>query len=590
MTSIFLALKKIQLNKLRLNATNHDWGSIIIFAATCGILIFFMAYPIVLVIADAFRVEGLLSLQNFATFWSNRFYRSGLINGLVLATFSVAAATLIGLPLAYLIVRYDFPCKKWFSGLSIIPMVIPPFVGALGLRWVLGNAGMVNLLLQNLNLIKDPLPFLFFRIPLNLFGTPFDIHLGLTLIEALHLYPIIYLNTAAALSNIDPSLEEQAENLGAKGFRLFRTVTLPLLQPGYVAGAVLVFIWVLTDLGTPLIIGYNTIIVNQLYSVALASYYQSPIAYVMCVIITAISLFIVAIYRKYTGQREYAKIQAGASVSRPVKRLHGFKLAVCYIFLILLILAALAPHIGLFLAAFTREWSRTILPSSYTLENFDLIFSNGLIYIKNSFLYCSVVFIINVLLGAVIGYILVRKKFSGKEIMDYLSMLPLAVPGIVIGIGYWRAFMGTPLDPFYITAYILTISLTMRRLPFTVRASYAGMLQIPSEYEEASLNLGASRWRTFRSIVLPLLLASVIAGGILAFTYAMLEISTTLILVSTGSQATMTWGIFQYLNDPRYGMNVASAMGAILIILVSASLLIASRIFGKQMGALFRLG
>jgi iron(III) transport system permease protein len=590
MTSIFLALKKIQLNKLRLNATNLDWGSIIIFAATSGILIFFMAYPIVLVIADAFRVEGLLSLQNFAIFWSNRFYRSGLINGLVLATLSVAAATLIGLPLAYLIVRYDFPGKKWFSGLSIIPMVIPPFVGALGLRWVLGNAGMVNLLLQNLNLIKDPLPFLFFRIPLNLLGTPFDIHLGLTLIEALHLYPIIYLNTAAALSNIDPSLEEQAENLGAKGFRLFRTVTLPLLQPGYIAGAVLVFIWVLTDLGTPLIIGYNTIIVNQLYSVALASYYQSPIAYVMCVIITAISLFIVAIYRKYTGQREYAKIQAGASVSRPVKRLHGFKLAVCYMFLIFLILAALAPHIGLFLAAFTREWSRTILPSSYTLENFDLIFSNGLIYIKNSFLYCSVVFIINVLLGAVIGYILVRKKIPGKEIMDYLSMLPLAVPGIVMGIGYWRAFMGTPLDPFYITAYILTVSLTMRRLPFTVRASYAGMLQIPSEYEEASLNLGASRWRTFRSIVLPLLLASVIAGGILAFTYAMLEISTTLILVSTGNQATMTWGIFQYLNDPRYGMNVASAMGAILIILVSASLLIASRIFGKQMGALFRLG
>jgi iron(III) transport system permease protein len=590
MASILSSLKKLQLSKQRLRLGTLDWGSTIIFVGASGLLLYFMAYPIVLVIADAFRDQGTLSLQNFVIFWSNRFYRSGLINSLVLATLSIAATTLIGLPLAYLIVRYDFPGKKWFSGLSILPMVIPPFVGALGLRWVLGNAGMVNLLLQDLNLIKDPIPFLFFRIPLNLLGTPFDIHLGLTMIEALHLYPIIYLNTAAALANIDPSLEEQAENLGAKGFRLFRTVTLPLLQPGYVAGAVLVFIWVLTDLGTPLIIGYNPVIVNQLYSVALESYYQSPIAYVMCVIITAISLFIVAIYRRYTGRKEYAKIQAGASVSRPAKRLHGFKLAVCYVFLSFLILAALAPHIGIFLAAFTREWSRTILPSSYTLENFELIFSNGLNYIKNSFLYCSIVFLVNIFLGAAIGFILVRKKIPGKEIMDYLSMLPLAVPGIVVGIGYWRAWLGTPLDPFYMTALILTISLTMRRLPFTVRASYAGMLQIPNEYEEASLNLGASRWRTFRSIILPLLLASLIAGGILAFTYAMLEISTTLILVSRGDQATMTWGIFQYMNDPRYGMNVASAMGALLIVLVSASLLIASRIFGKQMGALFRFG
>jgi iron(III) transport system permease protein len=590
MSSKTSALKKLQLIRQRPSLSTLDWGSIIIFVGVCALLLFFMAYPIVLVIADAFRNDGALSIQNFAIYWSDRFYRSGLINSLVLATFSVAATTLIGLPLAYIIVRYSFPGRKWFSGFSIIPMVIPPFVGALGLRWILGNAGMVNLFFEDLNLIKDPIPFLFYRIPLNLLGTPFDIHFGLILIEALHLYPIIYLNTSASLANIDPSLEEQAENLGARGFKLFRTVTLPLTQPGYIAGAVLVFILVLTDLGTPMIIGYNTILVNQLYSVALESYYQSPIAYVMCVITIAVSLSIVAIYRRYTGRREYAKIQAGASVSRPPTKIHGFKLAACYAFLVLLILAALAPHIGIFLAAFTREWSRTMLPSSYTLENFELIFATGLNYVKNSFLYCSVVFLINILLGAAIGYILVRKKIPGKEIMDYLSMLPLAIPGIVIGIGYWRAWMGTPLDPFYMTAFILTISLTFRRLPFTVRSAYAGMLQIPKEYDEASSNLGASRWRTFKSIVVPLFMASLIAGGILAFTYAMLEISTTLILVSRDDQATMTWGIFHYLDDPRYGMNVASAMGALLIVFVAASLLIVSRVFGKQMGALFRFG
>jgi iron(III) transport system permease protein len=410
------------------------------------------------------------------------------------------------------------------------------------------------------------------------------------LIEALHLYPIIYLNTSAALANIDPSLEEQAENLGANGFQLFRTVTMPLMKPGYLAGVVLVFIWVLTDLGTPLIIGYQHVIAHQLFSVALSEYYRSPIAYVMSVIMTAISLFLVAIYRRYIGRMEYARVQAGMSVSRHASKIHGLKLTVCYLFLTILIMMALSPHIGIFLAAFTREWSRTVLPVSYTLKNFELVFSGGLDYIKNSFLYCTAVFIINVSLGAAIGFILVRKNIPGKEILDYLSMLPLAIPGLVIGIGYWRAFMGTILDPFYMAPLVLTISLTMRRLPFTVRAAYAGMLQIPKEYEEASLNIGASRWRTFRSITLPLLLASVIAGGILSFTYAMLEVSTTLILVARGEQATMTWGLFHYSNDPRHGWNVSSAMGAILIVFVALSLTAVSKVFGKQMGALFRVG
>ena len=567
-----------------------DRGSFVIFVFVLCFLFTFMVYPVALVVVDAFKVQGVFSLYHFEIFWSNRFYRSGLINSLLLASLSVIATSIIGVPLAYVMVKYDFPGKRLFNAFSIIPMIVPPFVGALGLRWVLGHSGMVNLFLKEINLIQESIPFLFYRIPLNILGTPADIHLGLILIEALHLYPIIYLNTSAAIANIDPSLEEQAENLGANKFRLFRTVTFPLMQPGYIAGVVLVFIWVLTDLGTPLVIGYQHNIAHQLFSVALSEYYRSPIAYVMCVIITVISISIVALYRRYISGKEYAKIQAGMSVSPVAIRIHGLKMGACYLFLLILIVAALSPHIGIFLAAFTRQWSLTILPSSYTLENFTLVFSQGLTYIKNSFLYCTIVFIANVILGATIGYILARKRIPGKEILDYLSMLPLAIPGLVIGIGYWRAWIGTVLDPFYMAALVLTISLTLRRLPFTVRAAYAGMLQIPKDYEEASLNIGASPWRTFVKITVPLLLASVIAGGILSFTYAMLEVSTTLILVARGEQATMTWGIFHYSNDPRYGWNTSSAMGVLIISLVGISLGIVSKVFGKQLGALFRAG
>jgi len=590
MVSILVNRPKINFDRYWSTVKTMDYGSFVIFIFVLCFLFIFMIYPVALVIIDAFKFQGVYSFHNFEIFWSNRFYRSGLINGLLLASLSVIATSIIGVPLAYVMVKYNFPGKRLFNAISIIPMIVPPFVGALGLRWVLGHSGMVNLLFKELNLIQDSIPFLFYRIPVNIASTPVDIHLGLTLIEALHLYPIIYLNTSAAIANIDPSLEEQAENLGANKFRLFRTVTFPLIQPGYIAGAVLVFIWVLTDLGTPLVIGYQHIIAYQLFNVALSEYYRSPIAYVMCVIITIISLFIVALYRRYIGRKEYAKVQAGMSTSSSIIRIHGLKLGICYMFLIIIILAALSPHIGIFLAAFTRQWSLTILPSSYTLENFALVFSQGLNYVKNSFLYCSIVFIANVILGATIGYILARKRIPGKEILDYLSMLPLAIPGLVIGIGYWRAWIGTILDPFYMAALVLTISLTLRRLPFTVRAAYAGMLQIPIDYEEASLNIGASRWRTFLKITLPLLLASVIAGGILSFTYSILEVSTTLILVARSEQATMTWGIFHYSNDPRYGWNVSSAMGVLIISLVGVSLGIVSKVFGKQMGALFRAG
>lgn len=212
---------KIKLPKF----SDMDWGTTIVFLIAIGLLLLFMIYPIALVVGDAFLVDGAFSLHHFSIYWSNRFYRTGLFNSLILASLSVVTTTAVGVPLAYIMVRYDFPGKKWFNALSIIPMIIPPFVGALGLRWVLGNAGMVNLFLQDLNLITSPIPFLFYRIPINILGTPADIHLGLVLVETLHLYPIIYMNTAAALANIDPSLEEQAENLGATGFKLFKTIT-----------------------------------------------------------------------------------------------------------------------------------------------------------------------------------------------------------------------------------------------------------------------------------------------------------------------------------------------------------------------------
>lgn len=577
-----------------------NWGSFSVFMPTLTLLLFFVIIPIASVLYGAFSIEEQFTIQNFMTFFENPVYIEGFQNSLIISTFTVIFTSLIGIPLAYVLTRYDFHGKKIFQTLTLIPLVIAPFVGALGLLRILGRNGTFNLLYFDFLKYLSILPVGATLVDFEPFRINFLMGLhGIILVETLHLYPLIYLNTQAALSNIDPSLEEQAKNLGAKGFKLFRTVTFPLMLPGYAAGAILVFVWTFSDLGTPLMLmgKQSRVMATQMFFLYTESGREvNPLALVMCVFMILVSFIFLFAIKKYVSLRRYATISSGISTSALVKRAGRLKLIGIYLFFIFLLFFAVLPHVGVILNSVStpKGWSFTPLPQEFSLDFWSNLIFKSPTPIFNSLIYSGSAAIFTILLGATIAFLLARKNFPGKNLLDFVAMLPLAVPGLVIGFGYILLFNNTPLDPFKgaLNQHILTIliiSLTFRRLPFTVRSSFASIQQIHESLEEASLNLGANRVKTFFRISLPLMIGGIIAGGLLAFANSMVEVSTTFLFAGEWREMPLTAAIYESLRDPRFGYQSGSVMGVILIIVSIICLVLVNKVLGERMGTSLRI-
>jgi len=539
--------------------------------------IVFMLYPLVFVFSSAFFTAGGFSLVYFKLMMTSPNYTTILANSINLGLTVTLLTTLLSLPLAFLLVRYDFPGKVLLNGFILIPLVLPPFVGAIGMRQLLARFGSVNLLLLQMGVIDQPIDWL---------GGGFA---GVIVLEVLHLYPIMYLNLAAALANVDPSLEEAARNMGASGFRLFRTVTFPLMLPGYFAGAIIVFIWAFTDLGTPLVFEYRELISVQIFDLV-TDLHQNPMGYAFVVAVIVITLLFFYVSKRLIGGNGYAMLGRGhvASAVRPA----SMSLTVLIYAVVLGISAiALIPHVGVLLTSITARWFLTVLPTEYTFKFYREIFVHDLtlLSIKNSLFLSSLSTLIDIVLGVTIAYLLARKRVPGRDVLDALAMLPLALPGLVMAFGYVAAFSATPLDARINPVPLLVVAYAVRRLPYMVRAAYAGFQQTSVALEEAAMNLGASPVKTIYQITFPLVFANLVAGAVLCFSFAMLEVSDSLILALKEQHYPITKAIYALLKRIADGPYIASAMGMLGLVLLSASLFLASRFFGRRMGELFRV-
>ena len=552
--------------------------------ATAGLLILlwvffigFMLYPLVFVFSNAFFTAGGFSLVYFELMMTSPSYTRILANSINLALTVTLLTTLLSLPLAFLLVRYDFPGKAILNGFILIPLVLPPFVGAIGMRQLLARFGSVNLLLLQLGVIDQPIDWL---------GGGFA---GVIVLEVLHLYPIMYLNLAAALANVDPSLEEAARNMGASGSKLFRTVTFPLMLPGYFAGAIIVFIWAFTDLGTPLVFEYRELISVQIFNMV-TDLHQNPMGYAFVVVVIIITLLFFYVSKRLIGGSSYAMLGRGhvAAAVRPA----SMPLTLLIYAVVLGISAvALIPHLGVLLTSITARWFLTVLPTEYTLRFYREIFVHDLtlVSIKNSLMLSSLSTVIDVGLGITIAYLLARKRVPGRDVLDALAMLPLALPGLVMAFGYVAAFSATPLDARINPVPLLIVAYAVRRLPYMVRAAYAGFQQTSIALEEAAMNLGASPIKTIYQITFPLVFANLVAGAVLCFSFAMLEVSDSLILALKEQNYPITKAIYALLKRIADGPYIASAMGMLGLVLLAGSLFLASRFFGRRMGELFRV-
>jgi iron(III) transport system permease protein len=575
-----------------------------LFALLLAALAAFLIWPVALTVSEGFSApDGSFTVRYFIGedlgVLRDPLYVQGLINSLMVAVATTLLCLVLTLPLANLAARFDFPGKAAVTALVLLPLILPPFVGAIGIRALLGRMGALNALLQELGVTDPGVAGIDF-----LGGAVGGRFWGVVVMEALHLYPILYLNITASLANLDPALDEAALGLGAGRWQRFRRVTLPLIMPGVLAGATIVFIWSFTELGTPLMFDYYTVTPVQIFW-GLTEVQSNPRPYALVVVTLVVATGLYGLSRLTLGRGAHAMVSKAsiASVARPLRGVKG--LAALGVFVGITAMAVL-PHIGVVLSSFSVDgaWYRSVLPAHWTLTHYDSALTHPLATgaIKNSLFYATIAMLIAVTLGMAISYLTVRVKVRGAWLLDSLAMLPLAVPGLVMAFGYvalslaWPFAGGGPLaGKFDILGGtpnpipLLVIAYAVRRLPYVVRSISAGLEQTAVELEEAALNLGASTLTTVRRIVVPLIMANIIAGAILAFSFSMLEVSDSLILAQKEEHFPITRAIYELFGRLGDGPYVASAMGVWGMALLSVALIGASIMLGKRLGAVFRI-
>ncbi|MCI0436289.1 MAG: iron ABC transporter permease, partial [Gemmatimonadetes bacterium] len=384
-------------------------------------LIVFVLFPLTRIFYDAFTNDaGSLTVANFHEFFTDSFYLRSLWKSLVLGALAVLATSAIGIAVAVLLVRYEFPYRNLFSYLTLLPMILPPLVGVLGFVFILGRAGTVNVVLMDWFGLVHPVNFMY------------GMH-GVLLVQTLHLFPLMTLSVLDALSKIDPSLEEAAQSVGATGWRRFRDITLPLTTPGYISGALLVFIFTVADFVTPLVVGVQDLLAPQAY-LNIIQFVDRRIfrmGIVISALLVLLAIAFVLAARHYVAIKDYSSL-AYSKVERrslgPVARWAAVG------FLALLMFVSFAPQVGVLLAAVGRGWSLTPFPVHYTLEFFEQVSVETPKFIVNSFLFSGLAVLLCLVIGVPMAWIMSRTRAPGRGAMDALTTLMLAIPGTAVGI------------------------------------------------------------------------------------------------------------------------------------------------------------
>ncbi len=620
-----------------------------------------------------------------------------VLNSLIVGAIVTFLASVLGTIFAFLMARYDFRGKNFFRIALFIPLLVTPFVNAYVIKSMFSEYGFINYFLY---------PLLGFRIKIDGLA-------GVALAQAITYYPIVYLNAYASFINIDPTLEEQAENLGSKGFHLFRTVTFPLALPGIAAGATLVFIFSLEDLAAPIVF-HGDPLAKKLMSYEIFSKFlfgtgeRSPLIAALSIIMLVLAILAFLGIRKYVSLRQYAMISKGGRWKPRVAKPKHWQALIIYFIMLPLLIFTILPQLGVIHLAFSQEQTvignvtnvpgeitGTILtnaefneetvplqgffqgqliagkgrigPINGTLDGFfqgtahvkgnqvtiegkisdarfqgetrkygfvvayvnGQVTGNGVItgqglnitakitadisnlpvgkktgftlkhikemlgnpdvrrYIINSLTYSFLAVIFIILLSITSSYATGRFKGALTPVLESIVILPIAVPGIVVAMGYFyffhQIFPGTPLDPTNLKgfnpAYVLILAYSIRRLPFAARSVYAGLQQVHVSLEEASMNLGASRWKTITSILLPMISLNVFGGAMLSFVYAMSETSVGITLGSLNmDKAPITAFMKDVMMSAAGSVNIAAALGVLLITVQITSIVLVNLI------------
>ncbi|QTJ57545.1 ABC transporter permease [Dolosigranulum pigrum] len=522
----------------------------------------FLVYPIINVTRQALYVDDKLSLGNFVTFFSESYYANTLWNSFKVSLTATFFAVFLGTTLAYLFSMFKFKGKKILQILIIIASMSAPFIGAYSWILLLGRNGVItNWLVTYLNFPR-----------IDIYGFS-----GIVLVFTLQLFPLVFLYVSGAMQSIDSSILEAAESMGSKGFKRIFNVIIPLLTPTLLASALLVFMRSFADFGTPMLIGegYRTfpvLIYTEFVSeVGGNAAFASSLAIVAIVI--ALTIFL--------AQRYIANMFSfSISSLHPIvpKKLTTGKNILVYIFVYGIVFLAILPQLYLTYTSFLKTSGMIFVPG-YSLDSYRIAFNRMGTAIFNTFRIPLMALIIVLVFATLVAYLAVRKKNTITSMIDTLSMIPYIVPGTVLGIAFLSSFntgiAGTGLLTITGTAFIMVMSLSIRRLPYTIRSSVASLLQIDPSIEEAAESLGSSRINTFIKITIPMMLSGIISGAILSWITMISELSTSILLYNVRTR-TMSVAIYTEVLRGNYG--VAAALSTLLTIITVISLLLFMKI------------
>lgn len=538
----------------------HDPALFITILFSIIVVCFFILVPVYNVVKQSLLVNGVYGLANYVESFKSEGNVRIIINTLVLGTVTGILSLIVGFFFSYITVYVKVKGKKIFDFIALLPIVSPPFVVALSAILLFGRQGIITRKLLGIN--------------------NFEIYgfWGLVLVQVLSFFPIAYMMLVGLLQMIDPSVEEAAQSLGATRFKVFITVTLPLMVPGLANAFLLVFIQSLADYANPFVIGGQfTTIAVKIFQEGVGNY-ELGVATALSVVLLAISISMFTLQRYYVEKKSYVTVTGKASREREL--IDNPKI-VRPIFIVLVILTAfiIAMYVLIPISSFVKLFGQD---NTLTLYHYREIFrfANRIQPIVTTTQLALIATVIASVFSMIIAFLIVRKKFIGKTFIEFSVMIGLAIPGTIIGIGYAISynisykipFTSIPLVPTLTgTGFIIIMAFIIRSLPVGVRSGISALQQIDPSIEEASNILGATSRQTFFKITIPMIKEAFLSGLIYSFARGMTLVSTVVFLISAKWKL-MTPTIMDHIDQGRVG--IAAAYCTILIVIVSAFMVI----------------
>ena len=541
----------------------------LILFISIAILVIFVAWPVLLILFNAFFVEGKFNSLDFYNVLTEPETFQALKNSFVIACMTTVGSVIVGTFFAWLVTRTDLPYKTFMKSLFLVPFMLPSFIGALAWKMLLSpHSGYINKMWMEMFNTTEPL--------FNIYS-----YAGIALVEVMYLFPFVFIQVCGALERMDPTLEESARISGAGLLTITRKITIPLVMPSIMSGALLIMLYSMAHFGTVAVLGieqgiYNipTLIYEKIHQSA-GSFASIRTGTVLATVLIASAALIIWTQQKILSKGHYQII--GGKSFRPMElKLRGLRYPLLFFCLAYIGFTIVLPTVVIFLVGGVQTYGLSILdPNNLSLDNYkyilfeydvtrDAIFNSVTLGLAAAF--------ITMFAGVMISYVIVKMKVTGKGILEFLGMLPFSVPGSVIALGVILAWSGAYGINIYNTVWIILVSYIARYMAFSLKANSAALEQVHDSLMEASRSCGASMWQSLKDIVIPLVKPGMISAFFLIFLPALRELTVSIMLYAP---TTRTIGVAIYtLNEDGETVMSTALAGIALILIVLGQMLI----------------